>query len=842
MNNIIKKQNIRSIYSKKIRGLIPLFLGGLLVLLFLVDISFAQKSASPKRNVKGYVKDAESGEALPSANVLIKGTYLGAATNTDGYFVILNVPVGICTLQVSYIGYITQEFSVKNIEGEQEQLLIEMVQTLLESEEIVVTAYRQMLEISNEVSQVTLSPYQIASLPNIGEVDIFRTLQLLPGISGVNDGSSGLYVRGGTPDQNLVLLDGMTIYHVDHFYGFFSAFNADAIKDIRVYKGGFPAEYGGRISSVVNLTGKTGDVNKFRFGAGANLLSGHTLFEVPLFNKGAWLFSARRSYTDYIQSSLYNDIYSLLTGGEEPTSRRGGIVQQREGRPGGFGGGRGNMAFGETQPDFYFYDINSKVTLTPTEKDIFALSLYNGKDKLDNSQDFGDFGFQRFGGTNDEEVNLKINNITEWGNFGMSGKWSRQWHDRYYSHISIANSKYFSNYDRSNRLETEFSRNDSLNVARGLVNASEEDNEVKDLTFRIDNELHLTNSHQLRAGVWLSKFNANYESTLNDTTKLLSRKTDALLSAFYLQDKWRLWNAFELTFGLRVTFYDPTQSKYFEPRASFKYLISDNITLKGAWGQYRQFINRITNENVLEASRDFWLLADDEFKPGFSEHRIIGLEYENRDYLFSIEGYQKDLEGLIEYSRRYNVNADYNNRFFLGTGIAEGIEFLAQKKRGKLTGWVGYTLGKVEHVFPKLNNGEPFPADHDRMHELKAVGILKRGKWNFSATWVYASGRAYTAPESQYFLELLDGSVQSYIHVSGKNTLRLSPYHRLDVSVSRRFENKRAKFDIGASVFNLYNHKNVWYKEYNLDVSPIVETDVVMLGFTPTVYFQLYLR
>ncbi len=842
MNGIIRQQKIELISSKTTYRVISSFLSGLLMLLFFTNLSFAQNSESSKRNIKGYVKDAESGEALPNANLVLKGTQLGAASNNDGYFVILKAPAGICTLQVSYIGYLTREIAIKNIEGEPDQLIINMAQTPMVSDEVVVTAYRQMMEVSNEVSLVTLSPHQIASLPNIGEIDVFRTLQLLPGISAANDGSSGLYVRGGTPDQNLVMLDGMTIYHVDHFYGFFSAFNADAIKDIQVYKGGFPAEFGGRLSSVVNLTGKTGDVNKLRFGVGANLLSGHSVIEVPLYNKGAWLFSVRRSYTDFIRSSLYNDIYGLMTGGEEATSREGRNIQLNQNRPAGFGGRRGNFATAETQPDFYFYDINSKVTITPTDKDILAISLYNGKDNLDNSQDFGDFNFRRFGGTNEEELNLNINNITKWGNSGISGKWSRQWHDRFYSGVSIAHSTYFSNYDRSTRLNTEFSQSDSLNVTRRGATASEEDNKVKDLTFRLDNELHLTNNHKLRIGAWITNFSANYQATLNDTTTLLNRGSEALLSAFYLQDKWKLWNAFELTLGLRGTFYDPTQSKYFEPRASFNYSLSDKISFKGAWGQYHQYINRITNENVLEGSRDFWLLADNEFEPGFAEHRIIGLEYENDEYLFNIEGYQKDLEGLIEYSRRYNAKADYNNRFFFGTGIANGLEFLVQKKRGMLTGWIGYTLGKVEYEFSKLNDSKPFPADHDRAHELKAVSKLSKGKWNFSATWVYASGRAYTSPESQYYLQMLDGSVQSYIHVSGKNANRLPAYHRMDVSVSRRFESERAKFDVGASVFNLYNNQNIWYKEYTLDVSPILETNVVMLGFTPTLYLQLYLR
>jgi len=256
-----------------------------------------------KSDIKGYVKDAKSGEALPFANIVLKGTNRGTTTNTDGYFVLVNVPVGICSLQVHYIGYESQMVSFENTPKGLPPIVIKMQPKVIEVEGVTVTAEAEMLDASSkQISQITFSPRQLSSLPSIGEVDVFRTMQLLPGISGANEGESGLYIRGGTPDQNLVLFDGMTIYHVDHFFGFFSAFNADAIKDIQLYKGGFPAEYGGRISSVVYLTGKTGDKNKRQLGYGANLLSAHVFFETPLWDKGTFLIAGRRSYTDFIRS------------------------------------------------------------------------------------------------------------------------------------------------------------------------------------------------------------------------------------------------------------------------------------------------------------------------------------------------------------------------------------------------------------------------------------------------------------------------------------------------------------------------------------------------------------
>jgi len=234
-------------------------------------------------------------------------------------------------------------------------------------------------------------------------------------------------------------------------------------------------------------------------------------------------------------------------------------------------------------------------------------------------------------------------------------------------------------------------------------------------------------------------------------------------------------------------------------------------------------------------------------QPGFSEHFILGLDYETNDYLFSVEGYYKNFENLMEFSQRIRRNprefsADASNyvaNFFTGSGFAKGIEFLAQKKFGAFNGWVSYTIGKVEYTFPEIDNGDPFPAAQDRTNEVKLVGSYSLGKWSFSSTWVYATGQPYTSPESQYFITLLNGDTESYIHVSEKNSYRLPDYHRLDISASYKFANKSLDGEIGVSVFNLYNNQNIWYKKYDLEVSPIVITDVTMLGITPSVFIKL---
>jgi outer membrane receptor for ferrienterochelin and colicin len=785
-------------------------------------------------NLKGYVKAAGAGETLPYANVLVKNTSQGTLSNVNGYFVLVNVPAGLCTLRVSYIGYEPMELPVTLTDGK-EPVIVSMKSQILRGEAVTVTAEKnfQTMQVAEEPAQVRLSPQQISALPTVGEADIFRALQFLPGISGVNDGSSGLYVRGGTPDQNLVLLDGMTIYYVDHFFGFISAFNTEAVKDVRVFKGGFPAKFGGRTSSIVELTGKSGSFDQFQAGGSVNLLSGGAMVQAPLSGRGAWLLSMRRSYTDFIKSGLYDKIYNSITG--QNKSGDGASGPNNAGR----GGQQQLFQAVAATPNFYYYDLNSKLTYLLSGRDRVALSFYNGRDHLDQAQDFGNVAFRRGnseGGST--PTRAATENLTLWGNTGASGNWSRVWSDRFYSSLLAA----YSNYSSESRSGLQ-AAGDNQNTLFRAYNSSE-DNEVRDVTLRLDNEWQLHKSHRLEFGAWLSRTNVTVRFTANDTINTLARDDEAEQAAFYLQDKWRVFRSLELTLGVRATDYAPTKTTYYEPRTSLRLNLRGGLSLKGAWGEYHQFVNRITNENVLEGNRDFWLLADERLKPSFAEHKILGATYENQDYIFDVEAYHKDLDGVAEFSQRFRRSPEDKPEalFFLGAGVAKGIEFLAQKKFGKLNGWASYTLAKVQYQISPFNNGEPYPANQDRRHEIKLAGNYRLGQWNLAATWVFASGAPYTAPESQYAIKLLDGSTRSYIHVGGKNANRLPAYHRMDVSLSRQFSGDWLDLSLGISVFNLYDHKNVWYREYLLDTNPVIVREVTTLGFVPTVTLQVNLK
>ncbi len=791
--------------------------------------------ANDVKDIRGYVFDENTGESLPYANVIIPSFDIGVASNSEGFFVLPNIPVGICTLKVSYIGYHTKDFINANEINKDQLLRIELKSTSLNlnSVEVVADKYEIMNASGGDVSQITLSTKELKFLPSLGETDIFHSLKLLPGISNVGDGKGGLYIRGGTPNQNMTLLDGMTLYHVDHFFGMFSAFNSDAIKDVQVYKGGYPAKFGGRLSSVVELTGKKGG-NERRFDFGANLLSANILYSTPLLNdKATFLISGRRSYTDLIKTPFYESMFEYVTGEE--------VINNSSSTSMRSGGKRGGAIQEDIGPSFYYYDINTKLSYNPTERDFLTFSLYSGQDNLDESSDIEREGGFKTGG-NDSFSSLSNAKTTEWGNVAGSLKWGHQWGSRLFTNVMVSNSNFKSSFNQDlsfNGANT--SGNDSSRTRIGGF-AQDESNTVNDWSINFDNHWQFNQNHLIDFGMFYSDIHTNYEATLRDTIPILDVNSNSITFAGYIQDKWKVNPLLNIIGGIRANYYDQTNKIYIAPRLSFDYKLTEHLKLKGALGKYYQFINSINNENVLQGSDKFWLTANEDLKPSSSYHYISGLTYSNESYLFEVQAYYKTMNNLIEFSRRYHKGADYNNYFFFGNGTAKGVEFLAQKKFGKFKGWISYTLGSVDYTFPGINNGEAYSASQDRTHEFKSVGTYKWKDWTFSATWVYTTGSPTTIPESQYFLTMLDGTEFSYFHVGDKNAYRLPDYHRMDISVGKQFKTENYFWDVGLSIYNLYNHDNISYREYNLDVTPIVVSDVNFLGFTPSIFFKLHLK
>jgi hypothetical protein len=781
--------------------------------------------------LSGVVKDKSTGETLPFANMIIKGTTTGAATNIDGYFTLAKVPTDTAVLMVSYTGYSTSTIYLSPLLPKT-NFIVELVPSGNVLKGVTITYAKEdvLLSRKENVSVVKLTPKQIEKLPNIGEKDVMRSLQLMPGVSASQESSSGLYVRGGTPDQNLVLFDGFTVYHVDHLYGFFSAFNANAVKDIQLYKGGFESRFGGRLSSVTEITGKEGNQKKFNLGGDLSLLSMNAWAEIPIGDKFSSIIAFRRSY----KGPLYNKLFEKYSNSDASTE----ILPQG-------GGPGGNRFIQQTRVTNYFYDLNGKFTYRPNQKDILTLSIFNGTDKLDNSIDNSNLPF--FGGNTN--FSFSSTDFTKYGNIGTSLKWSRKWSDKFYGNTLISYSNFYSNRDRSTERTSTDANGESATVSNGVF----EDNDLRDYSFKSDYQWDISSWSQLQFGAFATQYDINYTYAQNDTSTIIDKKNKSLLAGAYLQNKFKFFQD-RLIFmpGIRTSHFETTGQLYHEPRASLTFNLTDEFAIKGATGKFYQFANVITREDILSGSRQFWLLSDGENIPVSSaNHYIAGLSYETTRYLFSAEAYYKEVKDLTEYSLRFNPSpfgVSYDENFFSGYGYAKGIEFLAQKKTGKFTGWLSYTLGEAKNHFDVYSDTY-FPATQDITHEFKAVGVYNWKRWDFSATWVFATGRPYTAPSGAYDVTLLDGNTQDYYTVTTKNGFRLPDYHRADISANYKLlagtkgDKKRREIGyLGFSIFNLYNRTNVWYKTFSIEDGSIIETNVNYTNFTPNLTLSLKLR
>jgi len=765
-----------------------------------------------KITVSGRTIDKISGESLPFVTVQVAGSSNGVVSNVDGYFTLLGVPTDTNSLIFTYVSYQPTVIYLSP-EVNLEQLVVDMTAAVTELDQVLVIAEREdMMRASKEISMIKMTPARIAALPSLGEKDIFRSLQLMPGVSAANEHTSGLYVRGGTPDQALTLYDGFTVYNVDHLFGFFSAFNANAVKDVQLYKGAFDAKYGGRLSSVIELTGKEGNNRRFNMGGDVNLLSANLFVEVPFSEKLTSIVAVRRSW----KSPLYNEIFDRFSGesnNDNPLAAR----------------------FGTTTKSF-FYDLNARLTWRPNDQDVYSLSFYTGKDNLDNS-----IKPQLPSFASNLRFNIDINDLTSWGNTGTSLKWSRKWSKRLYSNTLASYSNYFSNRDRSVAGSFTNPAGEEQSINRGTI----EDSNLLDYSAKTDFEWQNGQNNRTDFGLFYTWNDIAYRFSQNDSSSVINRRTQGSTMGAYVQHKLQLLDSkLSLSGGLRINHFSETDQFYFEPRFNFSYQLSDRIKIKGSAGRYYQFAKRVIREDVLQGSRDFWVLSDNDRLPVANNDQVVfGGSYEVGSWLFDVEAYYKKLEGLSEYSLRFTPafgQINYDENYYGGNGTASGIDFLLQKKYGAWNGWIGYTLGDVRNNF-EVYGAQDFYASNDVTHEFKVVNLYKWRNWEFAATWIFASGKPYTAPEGAYQLTLLDGTTQDYLNVSAKNGLRLPDYHRFDIAATLHFKG-RTPASLGFSLFNVYNRKNVWYKTFEIVNDTVIGTDVNYLGITPNLTFSLKLH
>jgi len=791
-----------------------------LVLLAFAVAGMAQEKAA-LRQITGIITDT-SGGVLSGAQISIQGTELSALTDSQGKFSLEGAPVGKITLIASLDGFAVKEVPIEADAGQEVNL--DIVLEVESPEDTVTVVYEapKLMSASESIGELSITPREVYALPSLGEKDVFRSIQLMPGVSGSTESSSGLYVRGGTPDQNLVMFDDFTVYKVDHFFGVFSAFNANAVENTTLYKGGFESKYGGRISSVIDIIGKSGGNEEFSYGGGFSFLSVNGYVDGPLGKKGTISLSGRRSYPSPFSTKIREN-YTTSPGS---------------------GGGAAAAQF-DTEPSSYFYDLNGRATYAPDTKNSFVLSSYYGKDNFDDERTMD---LPAFGTDNTASYTGEIVNLAKWGNIGASLSWHRNWSTSFTSDISLAYSRYYRTAERTSTFTTTGDIDEDEDLENPGDMDSIETNKLNDMTVRWGNNLTLGSKHYLEFGAEATRNIINYYFNFNDAAGIFDRESEGIQQGYYLQDRYRPFKKLEITPGIRVAHFDNVKNYYFEPRLSAIFHFSDRFRFKAAGGSYHQFVSDLTREDPMQGDETFWMMADNSLIPvSASDHYIAGASYETDQYLFDVEVYRKELRGLAEFaSFRFSFDPskrsdeiNFEKSFYTGTGRAEGVDFLVQKKFGANTGWITYTLGQVKHNFPDISS-ESYPASHDSKHEVKIVDSYRLKDFTFSGNWVYASGKPYTEPTGSDEITADNGRTMFVPIFSAKNGNRLPAYHRLDLSASWEFlkrENSQAR--TGVSFFNVYDHENVWRREYHIIEGYIVQTNVNYLGFTISAFLNV---
>ena len=765
-----------------------------------------------KKTISGYVVDGNTGEFIPHANIYIKDKYLGVMSDEYGFFNLSGEINVTDTLIISYIGYHPLKIHNNNY-----IIYYELMPKIIGTESINIYGEQiEFLQRSTNFTDLAFSPRHIKNLPNIGESDIFRSLQLLPGIQMGNTGFAGLYIRGGTPDQNHIILDGMTIYQLDHFFGFFSSINSSIVKDVQIYRSGFPAKYGGAISSIIDITGKSGSTKKKKLDLFTNMLSAGFAYQQPLSKRGSLVFAARRSFTDQYKTKLHDNICDFLTSG---TGLNIGTEIPSD-----------TVSYNsEYLPNFYFYDINGKFTYLPTKKDIISISFYEGKDYLGEEKIF-DFPLDSIG------VNkVQINEKTRWGNNGISGRWLHRWSDKFNSQLFFSNTKYHSNHLLNSYW--------NLDNTTTPVYLSQDENQITDKTYRFNSIYNINQNHTIELGISNTTYKTDYSVQLGDSVIFIDESINGNLFESYFQDKWNFSSNIEILLGIRSEKFSKSDENYFDPRLIATYRLSSDLSIKVSGSRTHQYLNRFSNDLITNGSKFVWLIPNNYMKPMNSLQKTFGIEYNSLNVFMSIDMYNKILNNISDFSQIVfpvdTYNEITNNLIFQGDGEANGLEVFIRKKNGFLTGWASYSYGVIECKFPELNGGNIFLADHDRTHELKSTLIGSLGKWTLSVTGLISSGRVYTPNDNLMIRENENANYTLQAEPGTRNSKRLPAIQRIDLSLNRSMKFIEKKLDVGISIFNVFDRRNISHRSYNLSVDPFIATDVVMLGFTPTISIQL---
>jgi hypothetical protein len=736
--------------------------------------------AQDKFTISGYVKDSTSNETVIGATITVKGRTKGISSNQYGFYSV-TLEKGVYTISVSHIGYQSKELEIEL--NANKQFNFDLAPRIAVSQEVIVYSKKRDLNVkAAQMGKFELSMNQIRSVPALaGEVDPMKVLQLLPGVRNAGEGNSGLYVRGGGPDQNLILLDDAVVYNPGHLFGFFSVFNSDALKNVSLIKGGMPANYGGRISSVVDIAMKEGNNKKYQVEGGIGTISSRVSIQGPVVKeKASFIISARRTYIDVLAKPFIKKESNF------------------------FGSG------------YYFYDLNAKFNYKFTEKDRLYVSGYFGRDV---------FTFKNA----ERSFSARI----PWGNSTGTIRWNHVFNSKLFANTSVVWNDYqFAFEGAQSNFEVKF--NSAVRDVTAKIDFDYYPFTGHQLKFGVIATRHKFNPQTTSGRSGDQVF----------TPETVNNKF-ANEAGIYLLDDWEVNSKLKINYGLRYTFFqqvgpytringdtvvygkgDPVKTYGgLEPRVTMRYSIDEETSLKAAITRNLQFIHLVSNAGTTLPT-DIWVPSTYRVQPQIGWQYAAGIFKNFKDNLWetSVEVYYKTMANQIEYAEGYTPGiGDPEKSFVFGKGWSYGAEFYVNKARGNFTGWIGYTLSWTWRKFPQLNEGEKYPGRFDRRHDLSIVAnYQKTKKWKYSAVFVYGTGNAFTLPE-RFFL--VNGVLTQQF--SRINQYRLDPYHRLDFAAIYTPQPKKVrkfKTEWVFSVYNVYSRQNPYFIYYDQSGNPLQGT------------------
>jgi len=811
-------------------------------LLFLL-LLFTSLLSAQNYTISGLITDETSGETIINASVYEFNSRKGTVTNSYGFYS-LTIPKGQANLQFSYVGFLTQnkKFNLTN-----DTVINIRLKTSLELQEVTVIGHQKISGVqSTQMSAIEVPISQIKSVPTLfGEADLIKALQLLPGVQSGSEGSTGMYVRGGGPDENLFLLDGIPVYNVNHMAGFFSVFNPDAIKTVTLYKGSFPARFGGRLSSVIDVRMNDGNDQKIHGNISVGLISSKINLEGPIIKgKTTFNISARRTYSDLLlQPILYL-----------------GMQQEMEGEDGKLSAG------------YYFYDLNVKLSHKISDNDRLYASLYTGDDIIYTNfrNSYYNRNIENVNYTNTSRMKLSWN----WGNIVSSLRWNHIVNNKLFMNATAAYTRYrfdmgVGTSDKSTTTFTDSVSHQSLDINLGYKSG------IEDYTAKIDYDYapHPDHDvkfganytyHTFRPGVSVAQMNEKDNEYINEFDTVIGDKdVFSHESMIYAEDNISIGYALKLNLGLHYSIFNVQKETYhaLQPRISMRMLANDDLSFKAGYAAMTQYVHLLSNSYV-SLPTDLWVPVTKRIEPMRSHQYSAGVFYNYKDVIdFSVEGYYKSMHNLIEYkdgATFLGSSTGWEDKVVMGDGWSYGIEFLAQKTVGKTTGWVGYTWSKSDRLFNRpgqeLNYGRIFPAKYDRRHDFSIVVSHKFSeKIDLAATWVYSTGNTGTLAMQQYASgiipeENISGDYGVSLttsseldHISSRNNYRFNPYHRLDLGVNFHKKKKYGTRTWNISIYNAYSNNNPFlvYPKETGTWNPVTGTPVTKKSFVQISVFPI---